>query len=60
MGTRMLRMATLEANSVVIDAISVIRNIKRGAGRLLRPANDRERVFVRPVFYNLEWTNTNY
>ena len=50
MGTRMLRMATLDANSVVIEAASVIRNMSAGAGRLLRPLNARDSVFVRPVF----------
>ena len=49
-GTRMLRMATLDANSVVMEAASVIRNMSAGAGRLLRPLSARDSVFVRPVF----------
>lgn len=43
-------MATFDANSVVMEAASVIRNMSAGAGRLLRPLSALDSVFVRPVF----------
>lgn len=45
-------MATFEANSVVTEAASVIRNMRSGAGRLESPARALESVLVKPVFCN--------
>ena len=58
MGTRMLMMATLDANSVETAAVSVMITMMIGAGKLLSTRSDWPSVFVKPVFYKAKFRSS--